>query len=129
MLFLISYRSAITSLAPSAAKMTANERCIQRITLGEFTTYLRTPFADKPYKMKMNNVIPINIMLRVSNKNIGDVVSGETKSGKKAKKNIESLGLRILIKKPFIAIRHKLFLVEGELNFIEPVSRHIDHDR
>ena len=37
----------------------------------------------------MNNVIPINIMLRVSNRNIGDVVSGETKSGKKAKKNMD----------------------------------------
>ena len=109
--------------------MTANDRCSQTIILGELTTCLRTPFADMPYRMKTINVIVMNTMLKISISNIADEVFGETKSGRKAKKNIDSLGLRILIKKPFVAICIKLFLREGELNFNAPVSRHIDHAR
>ncbi len=71
----------------------------------------------------------INVMPRTSISKIGDTLSGETKSGRKAKKNIDSLGLRILIKKPFIAIFHKPVLEEGELNFNAPVSRHMDQAR
>lgn len=90
--------------------MAANDRCSQIITLGELTTCLRTPFAEMPYRMKTINVIAMNTTLRINISNIGDEVFGETKSGRKAKKNIDSLGLRILIKKPFIAIFLKPFL-------------------
>ena len=58
-----------------------------------------------------------------------EAANSETKSGRKAKKNIDSLEFRILIKKPFIAICLKSFLCEGELNLSAPVSRHIDHAR
>ncbi len=71
----------------------------------------------------------MNTILRMNISNIGDEVFGETKSGKKAKKNIDSLGLRILIKKPLVAICRKLFFGEDELNLSAPMSRHIDHAR
>ena len=109
--------------------MAANDRCSQIIILGELTTCLRTPFAEIPYRMKIINVIAMNTTLRINISNIGDEVFGETKSGRKAKKNIDSLGLRILIKKPLVAICLKPFLWEGELNLSAPVSRHIDHAR
>ena len=89
--------------------MAANDRCSQTIRLGELTTYLRTPFAETPYKIKMINVIAMNEALRINISKIGDEVFGGTKSGRKAKKNIDSLGLRILIKKPLVAICHKPF--------------------
>ena len=40
-------------------------------------------------------------------------------------KNIESFGLRILIKNPLLTICHNPIFVEGESNFNEPVSLHI----
>ncbi len=57
----------------------------------------------------MNNVIAINTMLRSNICTVGDAANGEIKSGKKARKNIESLGLRILIKNPLLAICHRPF--------------------
>ena len=72
--------------------MAANDRCSPIITLGELTTCLRTPFAEMPYRMKTINVIAMNTTLRINISNIGDEVFGETKSGRKAKKNIDSLG-------------------------------------
>jgi len=49
----------------------------------------------------------------------------EIKRGRKVKKNIDSLGLRILIKKPLVAICLKPFLWEGESPpsyIIEPIK-------
>lgn len=82
-----------------------------------------------PYRIKTINVIAMNRTLRINISNIGDELSGETNSGRKAKKNIDSLGLRILIKNPFVTICLKPFLWEGELNLSAPVSCHIDHAR
>jgi hypothetical protein len=42
------YWSVTASFIPSAAKVTANDRCNQTISFGELTTYLRTPFAEIP---------------------------------------------------------------------------------
>jgi len=127
--FYNDYCSVIASLTPRAANVAANDLCSQKISLGELTTYLRTPFAETPYKINMINVIAMNTMLRINISNIGDEVFGETKSGRKAKKNIDSLGLRILIKNPLVAICRKPFFEEGELNLSASVSRHIDHAR
>ena len=125
----MSYWVVIASLIPRAANVTANDRCNQTISLGELITCLRTPFAIIPYKTKMITVIAINTMLRTNISNIGDEVFGETKSGRKARKKIDSLGLRILSKKPLFAICQRPLLEEGELNLIAPVSRHIDQAR
>jgi len=91
----LSYWSVIASLIPRAANVAANDRCSQIIILGELTTCLRTPFAEMPYRIKIIKVIAMNTTLRINISNIGDEVFGETKSGRKAKKNIDSLGLRI----------------------------------
>jgi len=71
----------------------------------------------------------MNAALRINIWNTGDDTFGETKSGKKARKNIDSFGLRILIRNPLAAICHGLFIGPGELIFKEPVSRHIDQAR
>jgi hypothetical protein len=107
---ILSYWSVTASLIPRAANVAANDRCNPIIILGELTTCLRTPFAEMPYSMKTVNVIAMNTTLRINISNIGDEALGETKSGRKAKKNIDSLGLRILIKKPFVAICLRPFL-------------------
>ena len=67
--------------------------------------------------------------LRVNISNIGDELLGEIKSGRKARKNIDSLGLRMLIKKPLCMIFHKPFWAEDESNLSAPVSRHMDQAR
>ena len=125
----MNYWSVIASLIPRAANVAANDRCNKTIILGELITCLLTPFAEMPYRIKIINVIAMNTTLRINISNIGDEVFAEIKRGRKAKKNIDSLGLRILIKKPLIAICLKPFLCEGELNLSAPVSRHIDHAR
>jgi len=125
----VIYCSVSASLTPRIANVVANDLCNHTTSLGELTTYLRTPFAETPYKIKMINVMAINVKPRTSISKIGDTLSGETKSGRKAKKNIDSLGLRILIKKPFVVIFHKPVFEEGELNFKAPVSRHMDQAR
>ncbi len=71
----------------------------------------------------MNTTLSMNIS------NIGAELFGDTKSGRNAKKKIDNLGFRILIKKPLVAICRKLFLRAGELNLSTPVSLHMDHAR
>lgn len=56
---------------------------------------------------------------------VGDETSGETKRGRKARKKIESLRLRMLIKKPLIIIWRIPVFEVGELKFNELVSRHM----
>ena len=87
----MNYCSVIASLAPRAANVAANDLCSQTINLGELTTYLRTPLAETPYKINMINVIAMKTTLRINISNIGDDVFGETKSGRKAKKNIDRI--------------------------------------
>ena len=106
---LCSYCSVMASLIARAANVAANDRFRIITSPGEFTTYLRTPFASMPYNVKMTNVIPINTIPRENISNIGDAVFGKTKSGRNAKKNIDSLGLRIFIKKALFAICRKPF--------------------
>lgn len=69
----------------------------------------------------------MNIKLRKTIFKMGDEAFGLTKRGKKARKNIESLGLRMLIKKPLLTICHNPVFLECESNFNKPVSRHIAH--
>ncbi len=69
----------------------------------------------------------MKIILRRTICRIGDEASGETKSGKKAKKNMESLGLRMLIKNPLVIIWRNPVFEEGASKFNEPVSRHMVH--
>lgn len=76
----------------------------------------------------MTNVIAIKITLRMIISTVGDTEVEETKRGKNAMKNIDNLGLRILIRKPLHTICQPV-PEEGELNFNEPVSRHIDQAR
>ncbi len=109
------YYSVIASLTPRAANVAANDLCSQTISLGEPVTYLQTPFAEMPYIIKMTNVIAMNTTLRRNISIIGEELLVETKSGRNARKNIDSLGLRILIKKPLLAICHKPLFAEGEL--------------
>jgi hypothetical protein len=99
----------MASLIARAANVAANDRFRMITISGELTTYRRTPFANTPYNVKMTNVITINTILRENISNIGDVEFGKTKSGRNAKKNIDSLGLRIFIKKALFAICHKPF--------------------
>jgi len=58
--------------------------------------------------IKTINVIAMNTTLIISISNSGDEVFGETKSGRKAKKNIDSFGLRILIKKDLLTLYKSL---------------------
>ena len=98
----------MASLTPRAAKTAANDRCIQVVIFGEFTIYLRTPLADRPYKIKTIRVIAMNTTLKINICSSGDAASGETKRGKKARKNMDNLGFRILINTPFTAICPRL---------------------
>jgi hypothetical protein len=107
----------------------ANDLCSQTINFGELTTCLLTLFAERPYKIKMTSVMAIKTTLRRNISNSGDEVSGETKRGKKARKNIDSFGLRILSKNPLSTICPILAVDDDELNLIAPVSRHIDQAR
>ena len=107
---ILNHCSATASLIPRATNIAANDRCSHTIIFGELTTCFRTIFDEMPYRIKTINVIVINTTLKTSISNIGDEVVGDTKSGRKAKKNIYNLGLRILIKKPFIAICLNPFL-------------------
>ena len=54
----------MASLTPSAAKVAANDLWSRKIIFGELITYLRTPFAEIPYKIKMIRVMAIKIRLR-----------------------------------------------------------------
>ena len=67
----------------------------------------------------MKTVDSINIC------NIGAVESIGTNCGKKARKKIESLGLKMFIRNPLKMICWALFSFDESSNFIEPVSRHI----
>ena len=71
----------------------------------------------------------MNKRLRVNISNMGEEVSEEIKSGRKAKKNMDNFGFRIFIKKPLVIICHNPFLLEGESNFNAPVSFHIPQAR
>ena len=79
--------------------------------------------------MKMIKVIAINATLISTISNRGDAVSGATKSGRNARKKMDSFGLRILSKKPRRAICRVFFRAAGELNVRLPDSRHIDQAR
>ena len=71
----------------------------------------------------MNAALRINIWI------MGDDASGETNSGRNARKNMDNFGLRILIKNPFTTICHRVLVDSGELTCSDPVSRHMDQDR
>ena len=61
--------------------------------------------------------------------NVGEDALVETKRGRKARKNTDSLGLRILIRKPLLMINHTPLDVAEESSDKVPVSRHIAQAR
>jgi hypothetical protein len=79
--------------------------------------------------MKIIKVIAMKPAPKRNISTMGDKVFDEIKSGRNARKNIDSLGLRILMKNPLVAICLNPFLWEGELNLRTPVSCHIKHAR
>ena len=66
-----------------------------------------------PYKTKMTRVMAIKIALSPAICLAGETPSGETKSGKKARKKSVSLGFRMLIRMPFTTIWTPLTLRSG----------------
>jgi len=86
---LFNYWSVIASLTPSAANVTANDRCHRAIYFGELITCRLTQPAVIPNKIKIIIIIAINTALKANIPNTGDEVTGEAKSDRKAKKNME----------------------------------------
>ena len=74
------------------------------IAFGELIKYVLIPLANIPYRAKITKVIPIKMALNPIICRVGEIASAEIKSGKNAKKNIVSLGLRRLIKMPLNTI-------------------------
>src|SRR5690606_9029023 len=94
------YRSASGSRAPSSTKAPAKERRIHAITRGREMTWLRTAAANTPYPTKITKVIAMKVS------DISSIVPsargavGSTNCGRKARKKIDSFGLRMLTRIP-----------------------------
>ena len=90
--------------------MAAKDRCNRLISFGEFATYVRTPCAHRPYTTKITRVMAIKRAESnpISSRGVGVPVG--TNCGKKGRKKIESVGFKMLIRKPRRAIRQALLL-------------------
>ena len=60
----------------------------------------RSTESNQSSMMKITNVIPMKTRLRNTICNVGEIVEEETKRGKNARKNTESLGFRMFMRKP-----------------------------
>jgi hypothetical protein len=93
-----AHRSANASLAPSATNAPAKARRIHVSTRGRAMTWRRTDAAQSPYPTNTTKVSSMNTPLSTSMCSSGCGSSPLTNCGRKAKKKIDSFGLRMLIR-------------------------------